>query len=153
MGKSDVGTPGFNDGTELGHRRGLWFGRVWKRRCRIVVQREHFATEHFEPLRTRHRTRAIAAIDGYDQPPSANHIYGERFLQRLNIVRNRIGVINRKFDLFPVGLAKFSLMEDVEQFFRLRRIEIKTVAADKLEGVPAPRIMAGRDRDAAVRLE
>ena len=41
----------------------------------------------------------------------------------------------------------------LEQFFRLLRIEIETVAANKLQRVPLPGIVTGGDRNATICLE
>src|SRR5688572_12357794 len=144
---------GFDERAKLGHRCRLRFRRVRKWRRRIVVERENFATQNFQPAWTQQRTRAVTTIDRHYQPAFSNRLDCKRALQCFDMLANRVSVNDRLLDCFPVGFQKLALVKNVEQFLRLLRIEVKTVAANKLQCVPTPGIVTGSDRDAAVSLQ
>src|SRR5437899_1113962 len=62
-------------------------------------------------------------------------------------------ILNRTADLVPDGLGKLALMEYVQELFGLHRIEIKAVAAHKLQRVPVRWIVTCGDSDAPVSFE
>src|SRR3989442_8163046 len=56
-------------------------------------------------------------------------------------------------DPVPSGLGKLSLMENVQKLFGLHGIQIKTIAANKLQRIPWRRIMTSSHGNPSVSIE
>src|SRR5713226_8311312 len=69
------------------------------------------------------------------------------------MVLDRILMLDGGLDVVPSGLRKLSLMEDVQKLFGLLRIQIQTIATNKLQRIPLRRIVTGGDGDASVGFE
>jgi hypothetical protein len=66
------------------------------------------------------------------------------------VVRDGIRVLNTALDAFPSGLGELPLVIDVQQLVCLHRIQVEAVCADELQRVPGLRVVASRNRDAAL---
>ena len=148
-----VGAAGPQHRLRLRHRLGLGLGPMREGRSWVVVDREHRAAERFEPARREQRRRAVAAVHGHAQAAAPCGFHVEGGGQHLEVVRDGVLLGDAGADAIPRGLLVLALVDDVEQFLRLRRIQVQAVAAHELERVPGRRIVAAGDGHAALRAE
>src|SRR5438067_13764701 len=66
------------------------------------------------------------------------------------MMRDGVSLFDSASDALPGGFGELGLVEDVEQFVGLRRVEVEAVAAHELERVPGFGVVSGCYRDAAV---
>src|SRR5215212_1245019 len=83
----------------------------------------------------------------------SDNVGREVLVQHFDVLFNPVGTLDLLFDRVPTRLCVFALVKDVEQFFSLSGIEIKTVTPHKLQRVPLPWIVTRSDCNAAVRLQ
>ena len=150
MREAYVGVSGFYYGAQLRHRLSLRLRRVREGRGGVVVDGEHFAAELIEPARREKRARTVAAINGNRQTPRAYRLDIKGARQNFQVMSYGISLFDSASDALPSGFGELGLVEDVEQFVGLRRVEVESVCANELERVPRLRVVPCGYRDAAV---
>ena len=132
-----------------GGDRGLGEPREGERR--VVVDRQHLAAEVGEPPRDEARAGAVAAVHRHPQPPRPDRRDVEAGDERLEVVRDRVLLLDPRREPVPAGALDRALVEDVEELLPLDGAQVEAVAAHELERVPLRGVVAAGDRDAALR--
>src|SRR5437016_9450972 len=113
MSETDVGMAGFNDRTQLGHCLWRWFRPMRKDYGRIVIDRQNFAAKFHQPTRDKSRTSTVTTIDRNLQATRLNGVSVKSICQQIDVVCDRILVLDSGFDLVPGRFGKLSLMKNV----------------------------------------
>src|SRR5205085_1363135 len=137
-------------GAQLRHRLSLRLRRVREERGGVVVDGEHFATQLAEPARREKRARTVAAVNGNRQTPRAYRLDIKGARQNFQVMSYGISLFDSASDALPSGFGELALVEDVEQFVGLRRVEVESVCANELERVPRLRVVPRGYRNAAI---
>src|SRR5690349_8574101 len=150
MSKTDISSTRFNNCAQLSHGFSCRLWPMWKGGGGIVVNCYDFTPQLVEPVRNQQRASAITTIYGHLKLAIVDRRNIKGFTKSCQMVLNRVALCGSRRDFVPRDFSKFSLMENVQQFFRFRRIQVEPVAAYELQRVPLRWIVTRGNRDSTV---
>ena len=133
--------PGLGGGGDPGLRRPR------ERKRRVVVDGQDLAAEPREPWRQEPGAGPVEAVDDDLRTAGAHGRTVEGGAQALEVMLERVPLLDPGADPVRAHARGRALVEDVEELLALLRAQVEPVRADELEGVPLGRVVAPGDRD------